>query len=195
MSMRATLSCLVAAALALSACGSAPVYYLLPQPPAAAVQQASPVGSIAVADLNLPAYASALEVASLTGPEELTLDKASLWADTPQRALTRHLAAALEARLRARVGTEPWPGFDAPGLRVEVTVDRMIGAPGGGLDFAGQYAVVAPESGRVTAFQRFAISVPPQGAGYPGLLADHARAIEALADRIAASITGRRATS
>ena len=69
----------------------------------------------------------------------------------------------------------------------------MIGAPGGGLDFAGQYSIVAPDSGRITAFQRFSISVPPQGEGYPGLLADHARAIESLADRIAASITGRRA--
>ena len=71
----------------------------------------------------------------------------------------------------------------------------MIGAPGGSLDFAGQYAIVAPSSGRIVAFDRFAITVPPQGDGYPGLLADHARAIEALADRIAASITGRRRPS
>ena len=44
-------------------------------------------------------------------------------------------------RLAARVTTEPWPAFDAPGLRVEVIVDRMIGAPGGTLDFTGQYAL------------------------------------------------------
>ncbi len=190
--MRATLSCLVAAACLLSACGGTPAYYLLPEPPATARQQASPVGSIVVADIGLPAYASALEVASLSGPEQLTLSKDSLWADMPQRALTRHLAAALEDRLRARVGTEPWPGFDNPGLRVEVNADRIIGAPGGGLTFSGQYSIVSPSSGGIVAFQRFAISVPPQGEGYPGLLAAHARAIEALADRIAASITGRR---
>ncbi len=188
--MRRILPLLAAAGLLLAACG-APSYFLLPAPPAA-TRTASPVSSIAVADISLPAYAAALEIPSLTGPETLHLDKKSLWADMPQRALTRHLAAALEARLGADVGTEPWPGFDAPGLRVEVTVDRMIGAPGGGLDFSGQYAIVAPSSGRIVAFDRFAISVPPQGAGYPGLLADHARAIEALADRIAASISGRR---
>ena len=33
--------------------------------------------------------------------------------------------------------------------------------------------------------------MPPQGEGYPGLLAAHARAIDLLADRIAATITGR----
>lgn len=186
--MRPVLPCLAAAALALAACGE-PDYYLLPPTPASA-RQASPAGTIAVADLALPAYAGALEIATLTAPGTLTLSKRSLWADTPQRGLTRHLAAALEARLGVDVGTEPWPGFDAPGLRVEVTVDRMIGAPGGGLDFAGQFAVVAPSSGRIVAFQRFAIAVPPQGEGYPGLMAAHARAIEALADRIAASIGG-----
>ncbi len=191
--MRATLPCLVAAALLLAACAT-PSYYLLP-PPQAVARQASPVGSISVADIDLPTYAAALEIASLTAPGTVSLGKASLWADTPQRALTRHLAAALEARLRAHVGTEPWPGFDSPGLRVEVSVDRLIGAQGGSLDFAGQYVIVVPDSGRIAAFDRFAITVPPQGEGYPGLLAADARAIELLADRIAASITGRRPTS
>ena len=71
----------------------------------------------------------------------------------------------------------------------------MIGARDGGLDFAGQYAIVAAGDGRLTAFDRFAITVPPQGEGYPGLLAAHARAIDLLADRIAATITGRRPVS
>jgi uncharacterized lipoprotein YmbA len=109
--------------------------------------------------------------------------------------MTRHLARALDDRLSARVGTEPWPGFDAPGLRVEVTVDRMIGALDGSLSFAGQYFLVAPASGRIFALERFEIAVPPQGEGYPALMAAHARAIESLADRIAASIGGRRVVS
>ena len=104
--------------------------------------------------------------------------------------MTRHLSAALDDRLSARVGTEPWPGFDAPGLRVEVTVDRMIGALDGSLEFAGQYFLVAPTSGRILALDRFALVVPPQGEGYPGLMAAHARALDLLADRIAASVTG-----
>jgi uncharacterized lipoprotein YmbA len=177
------------AVLLLAGCAD-PAYYLLP-PVADAARAPAPAASVAVADISLPAYAEALEIASLTAPGTVGLDKRSLWADTPRRALTRHLAAALEARLGTRVGTEPWPGFDAPGLRVEVTVDRLIGAPGGSLDFAGQYAIAAPGSGRLVAMERFAIRVPPQGEGYPGLLAAHARAVETLADRIAASVAGR----
>jgi uncharacterized lipoprotein YmbA len=178
---------LLAVALALAACGT-PAYYLLPTPQSAP-SRAAPVGSVVVADLSLPAYADALEVATLSGPGTLELPKRSLWADTPRRAMTRHLAAALDDRVSARVGTEPWPGFDAPGLRVEVTVDRMIGALDGSLDFAGQYFLVGPTSGRVLALERFALVVPPQGPGYPGLMAAHARALDLLADRIAASIT------
>lgn len=190
--MRAPL--LAALALALCACGGRPAYYLLP-PVAPAARQAAPAGSVVVADLSLPAYAGALEIAALTGPGTLELAPRALWADQPQRALSRHLAAALEARLGVRVATEPWPGFDAPARRVEVSVDRMVGAPGGGLDFAGQYAIVEPSSGRLVALDRFALAVPPQGEGYPGLFAAHARAVEALADRIAARLAGRGPTS
>ena len=179
---------LLAVALALAACGS-PAYYLLPTPQPGP-SRAAPVGSIVVAELSLPAYADALEVATLTAPGTLELPKASLWADTPRRAMTRHLAAALDDRLAARVGTEPWPGFDSPGLRVEITVDRMIGSLDGSLDFAGQYFLVAPASGRIVALERFAFALPPQGEGYPALMTAHARALDRLADHIAARITG-----
>lgn len=180
---------LALSALVLAACG-APSYYLLP-PPAAAVRQSSPVGSIVVADISVPTYVEALEIASLSGPETLELSKRALWADTPRRALTRHLAAALDARLAARVGTEPWPAFDAPGLRVEVIVDRMVGAAGATLAFTGQYAIVAPTSGTLRAFDRFALTVPVADSGTPALMAAHARAMDLLADRIAASVAGR----
>lgn len=175
-------------ALLLAACG-APAYYLLP-PPAAAARQGSPAATIVVADIAVPTYVDALEIASLTGPETVDLAKKSLWADSPRRALTRHLAAALDERLAARVGTEPWPAFDSPGLRVEVIVDRMIGAPGGTLDFAGQYAIVTA-NGTMRAFDRFALAVPVAEGGYPALMAAHATAMDRLADRIAASIGGR----
>ena len=175
-------------ALLLAACG-APSYYLLP-PPAAAARQASPAGTIVVADVAVPTYVDAVEIASLTGPETVDLSKKSLWADTPRRALTRHLAAALDERLAARVGTEPWPAFDSPGLRVEVIIDRMIGAPGASLDFTGQYAIVTA-NGSLRAFDRFALAVPVADGGYPALMAAHATAMDRLADRIATRISGR----
>jgi uncharacterized lipoprotein YmbA len=179
-----------AAALALAACAGSPDYFLLP-PPQPVARQAAPAGSLAVAEISLPAYAEAMEIAVLTGAETATADRQALWADTPRRALTRHLVAALDARLAARVVAEPWPGYDQPALRVEVIADRMIGTPGGGVEFTGQFIIVAPESGRIVSADRFAITTPAPGEGNPGLLAAHARAIEALADRIAARVTGR----
>lgn len=179
----------LATALALGACSSE-TSYLLPSAPAVA-RVASPVRGIALADVSLPAYASDVEIATLVGPETVKLDKSSLWADDPTRAVTRHLAAALEARIATHVVTDPWPGYDSPGLRIEVAVDRLIGSPSGSVELTGQYVMLEPQSGRITAADRFAITVPPQGEGLPGLMAGEARAIEALADRLTARITGR----
>jgi uncharacterized lipoprotein YmbA len=180
------------AALALAACAGNPDFYLLP-PPQEVTRQASPVGSISVAGISLPAYADAMEIAVLVAPGTATADRQALWADTPRRALTRHLIAALEARLNARVAAEPWPGYDQPARRIEVIADRMIGAPGGGLEFAGQFIIVAPESGRIVATERFRVTTAAEGDGPAALLVAHARAVEALADRIVARITGRTA--
>lgn len=180
----------VAAFLALGACSNETAYLLPPAP--AAQRLPSPVRGIALADVSLPAYASDVEIAALVGPETVKLHQSALWADDPTRAVTRHLAAALEGRLATHVVTDPWPGYESPGLRIEVAVDRLIGAPSGGVEFSGQYVMLDPESGRITATDRFAITVPPQGEGFPGMMAGEARAIEALADRIVARITGRR---
>jgi len=173
---------LLAAGLGLAACAR-PDYYLTPPPaPAGRVGAAS---SIAVADMSLPAYADAIEIAVLTDTGAVTLSRDALWADTPRRALTRHFVAALQERLAAQISTEPWPAFDPPALRVEVFVDRMIGAPDGPFQFSGQYVIVSAGSGRVIASDRFALTLPPQGPGYQGLIDAHARAVEALADEIA----------
>lgn len=187
--MRPALFSLFAGVLiGLSGCASTD-YYLLPPPAAATKATSGP--SIAVADLSLPSYADALEIAVLTQGGAVTLSKEALWADTPRRALTRHLVAALQQRLGGVIGTEPWPSYEQPALRLEVIVDRMIGTPGGALEFDGQYILVARDSGRITASNRFAIEVPAQGPGYAGIMADHARAIETLADQIAARVRGR----
>ncbi len=179
-----------AAALALAACAGQPDLFLLP-PPAPAAQQSSPVGSVAVAEISLPSYAEALEIAVLTGPGSAVAERHALWGDTPRRALTRHLVAALDTRLGARVLADPWPGYDQPGYRVEVFTDRLIGAPGGVVEFTGQFVIVAPESGRVVSTERFRISTPVADGGNTALMAAYAVALDDLADQIAARITGR----
>ncbi len=176
----------LAAALALAACAGRPDDYLTPPPTAGARATAS--GSLGVADVNLPAYAETVEIAVLTETGAVQLTKDALWADTPRRALTRHLVASLQSRLSGQIATEPWPAFDPPALRLEVFVDRMVGAPEGPFQFSGQYVIVSNASGRVVSSDRFALTLPPQGSGYQGLIDAHARAIEALADQIATRI-------
>lgn len=183
--MRPTLL-LALAALALSACGGRPDYFLTP-PPMASHHAEVRVSSLTVADMNLPTYAESVEIAVQSATGEVTLDEGALWADIPRRALTRHLVASLQARLSGQVAAEPWPAFDPPALRLEVAVDRMIGAPGGPFTFSGQYVVVSPESGRIVVSDRFAITLPA-GAGLQGLVNAHARAVERLADEIAARL-------
>lgn len=182
---------LAALAVVLAGCAGQPDYFLLP-PPQPVARQSSPVGSIAVAEMSLPAYADAMEIAVLTGPGSAIAERQALWGDTPRRALTRHLVASLEGRLNARVAAEPWPGYDPAGYRVEVIADRLIGAPGGAVEFAGQFIVISPESGQIVATERFRIVTPTEGDDNAALLAAHARAVETLADQIVARITGRR---
>lgn len=176
------------ALLLLAACGS-PSYYLVPPAPGGGPRVGG-AGGIAVADMNLPTYAETVEIASMDPAGAVTLDKGALWADTPRRALTRHLIASLQARLSAQISSEPWPAYDAPGLRIEVFVDRMIGAPEGPFQFAGQYVIVSPASGRIVSTDRFAITTQA-GPGPQGLVSAHAKAVEALADQIASRVSGR----
>lgn len=171
---------------ALAACGPTD-YYLLPPEAAAGPARASGV-SLAVADIDLPAYAGAIEIAALDTGGAVRLEERSLWADAPGRALTRHMVAALQRRLGGQIAADPWPAYDPPALQLRVIVDRMIGAPDAPLDFSGQYILVS-SSGRIVSSDRFQITVPPRGQGYAGLLADHARAVELLADQIAARIS------
>ena len=163
-------SAMTALALLLSACGSGPDYYMLPAQGRPPVQYPAPVSGIVVTEISLPSYADALEIAALQENGALKLERGVSWADEPRRALTRHLAAALAARLVTQVTPDPWPGFSTdPDLRVDVAADRLIGSEGGGVDFEGQYFIVRSSTGSIFASERFRINVPPQGAGYGGL--------------------------
>jgi uncharacterized lipoprotein YmbA len=181
MSMRPTLL-LTLAALALSACGR-PDYFLTP-PPMTPDRPPVRVSSLAVADLGLPTYAESVEIAVQSPTGEVTLDEDAL-GPTPPAALSPATSSPpSRPAFPARSPPSPGPPSTPPALRLEVAVDRMIGTPGGPFTFSGQYVIVSPESGRITASDRFAITLPA-GAGSQGLVNAHARAVERLADQIA----------
>lgn len=179
-------------ALGLAGCSGGPDYYMLPAQQVPSERYPGQVSSVVVSEISLPAYAEAVEIAVLKPEGAVALEPNVSWADEPRRGLTRHLASALEARLGGRVATDPWPAVASdPTLRVEVAVDRLIGSPGGQVWFSGQVFITRPEDGSIFASERFNIIVPPQGEDFVGLAAGHARAVERLADQIAARIAGR----
>ncbi len=182
--MRSLKPCLLLLASLTAGCGADPVYYLLP-PPRDAAQVQAEAASILVAEIGLPRYAEAEEIAVLRESGEVEVNKDALWADSPRRALTRHIIAALQARLDAEIGGEPWPELDRPDLRLEVVVDRMIGGTDGMLRLTGAYTVTALDSGGIVGSDRFAVTVPIPGDTYPALLAAHGRAFDELADLLA----------
>lgn len=188
------LPCLLALAVLVAGCGSSPNYYLLP-PTEPAAPSAAAARTLAVAEVGLPSYAEAAEIALLGPDGVVSVDDDALWADEPRRAMTRHLIAALQTRLDAEIGGEPWPELERPELRLEVIADRMIAGPDGRLHFTGAYNIVAPESGRFVAADRFALAIPIRGEGYPALLAAHARALDTLADLLVPQLARLSGTS
>ncbi len=67
---------LLLAALGLAACAGKPDYYLTP--PAVGADRQASAGSVAVADMSLPAYAETVEIAVLNETGAVTLSKNAL---------------------------------------------------------------------------------------------------------------------
>ena len=189
MSMRRTLAS--PRALALAACGGRPGLLPAAAGRAAARARRRRSARVAVADISLPAYADALEIAVADRPGHRRARQG--------RALGRHAAPRADppSRRGARgPPRRPRRHRALARLRRPRPAGRGDGRPHGRRPrrrprlrrpVRDRLAVQRP----LVASDRFAITIPPQGEGYPGLIAAHARAIEALADRIAASIAGR----
>lgn len=184
-------SSLIAGLVALCGCTSTPdpTFYLLPIPKASATAPFSG-GTIAVRELALPLYARAQQVASLSEDGSVFLSDDHRWADEPARASTRTFVSALKQHTNAPIVAEPWPANVNPAVRVDITVDRLIGdLRGGTLEFSGQYRIV--HSSEDDSLQdSFAYSMPIDGTGYKPLAAAHSNAIAALAKDIAVQLNG-----
>ncbi len=180
---------LITGLLALGACASTPdpTYYLLPSPEVAAGTPYNG-GTIAVREIALPLYARAQQVASLAADGSVILSDDHRWADEPARASTRTFVSALKQSTGAPIVAEPWPASVSPAIRIDVTVDRLIGdIDGGALEFTGQYRIVRTGGGDGDQ-DSFRHRIPIGGSGYKALAAAHSNAIAKLAQDIAKRI-------
>ncbi|SMX44460.1 PqiC family protein [Actibacterium lipolyticum] len=188
MTISTRLSCVVFAAI-LAGCSGEPARLAI-APETSALKVRSAARSVSVAEVSLPAYAEAVEVAVQGENGLVGLVPGVIWADTPPRALTSGLVRNLTAITGAEVAAAPWPLDGNPDAELTVRVEQMLVTADGMLRLTGQYAVrrdsfTTDRSGSISSFE---IAVPT---GSPEL-ADIARAHDAawrqLAEDIARSL-------
>jgi uncharacterized lipoprotein YmbA len=173
-------------AVVLTGCGS-PTQVLLT--PATSELRVSPaISSLVVRDLSLPLYAASDAPVILNADGTVGELSGTVWADTPERALTLQLAADLSVITGARVAAEPWPFSSSPAAEVTVRVERFLGQADGQFRMTGQYAIAPIDSGLSDRSGRFDIVVPMPGATAGAVAGAQGRAISQLAETIARRI-------
>ncbi len=174
-------------ALTLTACGSDDLF-LVSIPPVAAEQVRVAPRSIEVQDVVLPAYAAEADILVQDLDGALRPLGGALWADDPQLGITQSLARRLDQGTTATAAPEPWPLFDGPDRRVQVTIDRMVARASGEVELGGQFAILSPTGAAREYLRRFDIRQPLAGTE-PQQVADAmGRALGSLADQIAQSL-------
>ena len=184
----------VAAALSLglAAC-SAPVTQVAVPPVATELRLRPVVGSLEVRELSLPRYAAADDIARAGTDGGIDTLPATVWADTPERALTLRLAEALDRITGARVAVDPWPFAEPPAASLTVRVSDALGQAGaadapGRFVMRGSYAIAPVASDLSDRSGRFEIAVPLADASPQALAAAQSAALGELAETVARRI-------
>ncbi|TDL88168.1 PqiC family protein [Meridianimarinicoccus aquatilis] len=178
-------------ALSLVAC-SAPVTQVAVPPVASDLSVRPLVSSLEVREISLPRYAASDDVVRAGLEGGIDTVPATMWADTPERGLTLHLADALARITGARVASEPWPFSEPPAATATVRVTRLLGgvnaAGQGRLLFSGSYAIAPVASGLNDRAGRFDIQVPLAGDSPQDLANAQSAALGQLAETLARRI-------
>ena len=184
MTKRYRIPLLLTVLLAGCAASPPPSYYTLSLPPPRTTNDAAPI-RISLAEVGLPAYARASQLASLVEPNRIELDDDHRWASAPSEALTTLLAAELENAAGASVLIRPHTRTFKPDFTIDIDVDRFHRATTGGANLSGRAVVVHAATGTVRVI-RFAKTAPTTGTTYADYMVSVQTAVSALAAEIAA---------
>jgi uncharacterized lipoprotein YmbA len=152
----------------LVACAPAPDRYTV-DPPQPEVRQRIAFAALEIREVSLPTYAAADEIARLDAEGKVVSDGATLWADTPRRAIELELARMLAEISQARVASAPWPFETLPDARLDLRFETLLARPDGRLQARGQYFVSVVEGRERDG--RFDLSVPYDPEGGPAAIA------------------------
>jgi uncharacterized lipoprotein YmbA len=182
----------VALALCLAACASAPIEYLTLVPPAGAASVADPKGAPApVVSVTVPAQVDQPELVVRQGDDSMGLLESERWIGP----LRDEIRASLTLALAQRWDTIPAGGADArtAAARLAVDVQRFDSLPHRYALLEAAWTLTLPASGpALKAACRSVIRIPV-GGDYRALAAGHQQALAVLADQVAAQARALRA--
>lgn len=130
--------------LLLGACAASPDRYIV-SPAVPEARQRIAFSAVEIREVSLPAYAATDEISRLDPEGRVVSDGATLWADTPDRAISLELARLLSQISGARVASSPWPFETLPTARLDLRFDTLVARPDGLFQARGQYFVAVPE--------------------------------------------------
>jgi len=141
----------------LAGCAPNPDRYIVPSP-SPELRQRIAYAAVELREVSLPAYAADDEIVRLDLDGKMVSDGATLWADTPGRAIELELARALAQISGARIASAPWPFETAPDARLDLRFESLLARPDGRYEARGQYFTAVPEGRERGGF--FDLSVP-----------------------------------
>ena len=155
-----------AALLAACASGPAPRLYVLEPATTRAAPVTDTFDAIGTALVTLPGYARDGRIASRDAGIGVSLDDEHRWAEEPEEAVTRVLLDSLRRHGGGAVLLEPFPRDFEPEARVEIAFDRLLRAPGGGVEASGRILLLSGDGRRLLdvlpfAHERDAVSRSP----------------------------------
>ncbi len=153
--------------------------------PTQAGQLPNRIGSAELRDVSLPEYASDQEIAWQTEDGAVRSNPDSVWADSPERAVTLSLARAISDMSGATVIAEPWPLGQPPERELEVRIERALAQANGIYRLSGRYFVANKSNGGSNHVRSFDISVPLESDGPRATAMAQSLALSMLAQQIA----------
>ena len=183
--------CVMLLSVVLTACFSGPppkLYLLEPlvEDPLAAVPLE--ISALGLAVVNLPGYIKDERIASRNNTGIVSLSDNHRWAESPDEAITRVLADRLRFHAGSNVLIEPWPrGYD-PMVRIEVTFDRLLREPLGGVDMAGHIQLISGDGRSLIDILPFQFVYYGRGTEFPQYFAATSLAVNDIARMVAEAL-------
>lgn len=167
-------------------CASPDPARVIVQPETSTMKRWTRARSIEVGEVSLPGYAAKEDI-SILGADGLVMTVPNaIWADEPERTMTRALVRNLAAITRAKVAAKPWPLTGFADAQLSIRVERMLVQASGSLALTGQFAI-SREEGEGT-IRSFSIESPVPTLTAAGIAQAHDTAWRQLAEHIARAL-------